>query len=80
MSLRKQTKSGEAAEPKESLFKTQIHSVTKNAEILCLKIKNAEVCFEVNLKHVSQKERAEKTKEKKSWRLICVRSKKIFTG
>ena len=52
-----------------------------------LKIKNAEVCFEnwnhplqINLKPRFTERKSREDESKKSWRLMCVRSKKIFTG
>ena len=52
-----------------------------------LKIKNSKMCFEnwnhplqINLKPRFTERKSREDESKKSWRLICVRGKKIFTG
>ena len=56
-------------------------------KFLVLKIKDAEVCFEnwnnplqINIKPRFTERKSKEDEIKKSWTLICLRSKKVFTG
>ena len=77
----------------KSVSQKRVYSKHKSIQSLImpkfrvLKIKNSKMCFEnwnhplqINLKPRFTERKSREDESKKSWRLICVRGKKIFTG